>query len=110
MRITLGHFIRKKVEQFEDMSLSVVLEAAAKEESLPFLKEKAQSLLRFEDWLHKLGEARLDEALGRYRETLLEYTPEVAERLLALLANHMERIIEAIELPKIVEADCPLSD
>ncbi len=103
VRITLGHFIRKKVEQFEDMSLSVVLEAAAKEESLPFLKEKAQSLLRFEDWLHKLGEARLDEALGRYRETLLEYTPEVAERLLALLANHMERIIEAIELPKIVE-------
>lgn len=103
VRITLGNFIHKKVEQFEEMSLSALLETAAKEESLPFLKEKVQSVLHFEEWLHMLGEVRLDEALGRYRETLLEYTPEAADRLLTLLANHVERIMKAIELPKIVE-------
>lgn len=104
VRLAIGHFIRKKVQQFEEMSLSALLESIAKEESLPYLQEKAQSMLHFEEWLHKLGEVRLHEALGRYRDTLLEYTPQAADRVLTLLANHVERIMQGIELPKIVEA------
>lgn len=108
VRITLGNFIRKKVEQFEEMRLSALLELAAKEEGLLFLKKKAQSMLHFEDWLHKLGEVRLDEALGPCRDTLLGYIPEVADRSLTLLGTHVERVMKAIELPKIVEGQVAL--
>ncbi|MBP1154586.1 MULTISPECIES: DUF445 family protein [unclassified Paenibacillus] len=103
VRLAIGNFIRKKVQQFEGMSLSILLESIAKEESLPYLKEQAQLMLHFEEWLHKLGEVRLDEALARYRDTLLDYTPQAADRALTLLANNVERIMQGIELPKIVE-------
>lgn len=103
VKTTFSTFIRKKIHQFEHMSLSTLLEMVAKQDSLAFLQEKARQLLPWEAWLHHLGEIRFSDALGPYQDRLLDYSSEASERVLSMITRNVEPIMNSIELPKLVE-------
>jgi uncharacterized membrane protein YheB (UPF0754 family) len=103
VRQAIEHWIRKKLEDAETLTVSQWLDKLAPDGGKHWAARKLDEIVRWADWLDKAGAVRVADALGPYRDRLAAFVPHAAEWLLGWLQRHMDRIVRAVELPAIVE-------
>lgn len=100
----IAAFLYKKVSEWENMRLSTAVEAMADQDGKSWLIEKADEMLKWDEWLTRAGQMKWNEILGeKQRAWLLEKTPAITGSILNLAASNIDRMVKAIELPKLVE-------
>lgn len=97
--------IRGKLAAFERMTLAEAVRSATGRDPKEWVGEQAERFADWRRWSEPLFAMKLSELLGPRRECLIERIPAVSGRLLGLLAANMERLVAAIQLPKLVEEE-----
>lgn len=101
-------FIRERLIRLENMSLGEALRlAGGGREPSEWLEEQADKLvagLRGRGW-DKVKDRRLCDLLESRRDWLAERVPRLTERMLGALARSMPKLVEAVQLPWLVEEE-----
>lgn len=96
-------FIDKKISELEEMSPSQLIEAITKQEAQQWIVGKTNTVVPWEEGLEKMAQLRWRDAIGQYREWLLGRIPWLRELLLRTMESNIEKVVAAIQLPKLVE-------
>jgi uncharacterized membrane protein YheB (UPF0754 family) len=102
-REAITKFIDKKIAEWEQMTLAELVEKAAGRDPQAWLSEKAETMLRWDEWLNEWMSSPLTQVLGPRRDWLISKIPWLIAFALRLLQSNVERIVTAIQLPKLVE-------
>lgn len=100
----ISDFLYKKVSEWEKKKFSEVIETMADQDGKSWLIEKSTEILKWDKWLIRAGQWQWNEILGEKQRTwLLAKAPVITGSLLNLAASNIDRMVKAIELPKLVE-------
>lgn len=104
VRGLISDFLIRKVSEWEDKSLSEAIEEIAGKDGELWVLEKIVHILKWDVWLAKGRKWKLGDVINYQRkEWLLEKLPKITTLLLSLAASQIERIVAAVDLPKLVE-------
>ncbi|WP_040952584.1 DUF445 domain-containing protein [Gorillibacterium massiliense] len=99
----IGSFIYRKLQDLEQMPLGDAIRLATHKDPQDWIGDLVKTWLKWGEWLEDAGRMRLSDIIGSRRDWLLAQVPAVSGGLINLLANNLERMLEAIQLPVIVE-------
>ncbi|MEV2909718.1 DUF445 family protein [Paenibacillus larvae] len=103
-RATIQVHLDGRLAGLESMTLAEAVRHLAGEEPFEQLLEHIETVLPIWKWLDSLGSMKLPQLTEPYREVLKASIPKAVDMFLRLAENRLERVIEAIELPAVVEA------
>lgn len=98
-------FMRDRMIRLEAMTLEDAVAAATGRDGEEWVREQLGKLLDWKGWTGKLLSKRPVDVFGSRKEWLQGKVPWVTERLLGVLASNMSRVVEAIDLPTLVEEE-----
>ena len=105
VRMVVAQWIRDRLIRLEQLSLADAVRTAAGKDGREWLGEQAGKWLDWEGLSHNLLQRKVSELAPGIREWLRERLPRLADTLLNLLAGQMDRLLESVQLPELVEAE-----
>ncbi|WP_160645050.1 DUF445 family protein [Chengkuizengella marina] len=103
---SLYQFLYHKISDLEKKNLSEWIDQFSQhEDQLSWLTEKTNALLKWEKWLNRLMEKPLKPLLQSNKQWILKQIPVMLNFLLNQLSKNVEQIVEAIELPYLVQSE-----
>lgn len=95
--------IDRRLASLETMTLAEAVQYLAGEEPIEPLLEYLESVLPLRKWLDTFCHMKFSQLTEPYRDLLKALIPKAVDGLLRLAEKRLEQVIEAIELPKVVE-------
>ncbi|MCR8643697.1 DUF445 family protein [Paenibacillus sp. N1-5-1-14] len=109
---SIQKFLLRKMETYEDMTVDSVLQWLSNNGGIGWVKEQMDQVIPWESWLTRLGDRKVNDLLTQERTSwLTSHIPYVVDRVLRFVESRIDRVINAIDLPAIVEkqvADFPI--
>ncbi len=104
VRMVMTDFLTRKVNQWENKTLTELMEEIVGIDGKLWVSEKVVHILTWDVWLTKLRKWKVRDMLdNQRREWLLEKLPMITTFLLNSATSQIERIVAAVDLPKLVE-------
>lgn len=104
VRKEIDRFLGRKIGEWEQLSLEEVLQKTLGVEGSAWLAAQADSVLNVEVWLDQALQWTWRELLsGGRKEAVLDKVPWVVEEGVGLISTYLERIVAALDLPKLVK-------
>lgn len=103
VRESLSGFISRKLDQAEELTLEQVIGFFSEQEAKEWISGYADNLLPWEEWIRKAGEWTLADLLAPRKEWLQAKVPAASAKVLSLVSSRMDRLINVIDLPVLVE-------
>lgn len=97
-------FLLHKITEWENKSVTEAVEMITEGDGRKWFVHKSEQLLKWEEWISRLNQIQLKNMLLDRQEWLLDKAPETAEFLMSIAVNQLDRLMNAIELPKLVES------
>lgn len=106
IRHTVYDFLWNKVTEWEALTLEEVLASVSEgKDGLHWLQAQVENIAKWEVWMNKAGEISLHEVFEPHREAIFARLPHIAAWFLQLAAKYIDRVVTAIDLPRLVEAE-----
>ena len=86
------------------MTMPELLQLVTEESPKVWLHQRAKDWLRWSEWLQRLEQVEMSKLLASRQAWLEQQALQWTDRGFALLAANMDRLISAIRLPELVEA------
>lgn len=102
IRAAIEEMIRKRLIVWENMTLENVIDKLADEEGSVWMIDKIKTALRESGWMDSLLDTEIA-TLSEGVEWVKQRIPSAISALLKLLHDQLERIIRALDLPRMVE-------
>jgi uncharacterized membrane protein YheB (UPF0754 family) len=105
LRNTAASFVNRKIEELEALTLSQALSQLTEQEGNgeDWLLERLDQAIPWEAGVDRLMDLKLSDLAGPFRDQIIGGVPAVSGWIIHALQSNIERIIETIQLPKLVE-------
>lgn len=104
VRQAVAGFLERKIGELEEWTLADLLRSlTGEEDAKAYITSRLNASLPWEELLDRLSGLVVREAAEPYREALLARVGEATGWIIRVIDANIERIIEAVQLPKLVE-------
>jgi uncharacterized membrane protein YheB (UPF0754 family) len=97
------NFLHKKISEWERMRLTDAVESWARRDGKSWVLEKSGELLKWPMWIDQLSSLQLKQIFGTRKAWIQGKIPAVTDSILQVIASNIDRVVAAVELPKLVE-------
>ncbi|GIP33691.1 DUF445 family protein [Paenibacillus sp. J2TS4] len=104
-RNVLKEMLLRKLEQLEKLTVGQMIGYISDRDAREWAGLQSASLLPWEDWIERGGGWQLRDLLGPRKEWVLGQVHSLTSRVLGMLAQNMERLVSALNLPALVEEE-----
>jgi uncharacterized membrane protein YheB (UPF0754 family) len=102
-RMAVATLIERKIGELEQLTAGEVVSRLTERDGKEWLLEKVGTAIPWEEWADRLQSMPIRQLIGPFREQLLAAVPSMAGWILKALQSNIERIVQVIQLPKLVE-------
>lgn len=102
IRAAIEEMIRKRLVAWEQMTLENVVDRLAEENGSAWIVDRIKSSIRESGWMDSLLDTEIA-TLSKPIDWVKQRIPSTISTMLKLLHDQLERIIQALDLPRMVE-------
>jgi uncharacterized membrane protein YheB (UPF0754 family) len=99
----LREFLERRIEHLEQMKVEEAVGVLLGGGGIELLEVKIKTFALSVPWVDKISGMRMKEFITGRRDWIEEKIPRISAQALHLIEANLERIVSAIELPKLVE-------
>ena len=104
VRLAMAQFIKNQMSKMESMTLNEISQQMLGQEAEVWLENQLEQFLKWQQWADMLMDKNMEELFTADKlQWLDEQIPKLAEFFLNVVETHADRILLAIDLPKLVE-------